>query len=168
MQLASILSISCIIQHPTKQHCQHKLHWSRVQKRTFRLFWLANMDIDEVVHMMMSSSKWWQEWLGSRKGPSPWGIAQLAIQKETCSREVMRNALFKQWRETEMYWGLCSERNRHGKKGCWRCGGSNQKTAGRYRDLRNRGIDNQRARKNVSWGDGCYGRESKQYCKFRW
>jgi len=33
------------------------------------------------LHTTKSSSEWWQEQLGSIKGPSPWGIAQLAIKK---------------------------------------------------------------------------------------
>jgi len=42
-QLASILFISCNIQHLAQQYCQHKLQWSMLGKRTFRQFQWANM-----------------------------------------------------------------------------------------------------------------------------
>jgi len=42
-QLASILSISCDIQHLAQQHCQHKLQWAMLWKSTYRHFRWANM-----------------------------------------------------------------------------------------------------------------------------
>jgi len=36
------------------------------------------------------------ERLRGRESPSPWGIAQLEIQKMACGRETTRNALLKQ------------------------------------------------------------------------
>jgi len=42
-QLASILSISCNIQHLAQQQSQCKLQWSMLRKRTFDHFQLANM-----------------------------------------------------------------------------------------------------------------------------
>jgi len=43
MQLASILSISCNIQHIGKQQSHRKLQWSTLWKTTFRHFQQANM-----------------------------------------------------------------------------------------------------------------------------
>jgi len=57
--------------------------------------------------MTTSSTEWGQERLRCRKIPSPWCFVHLAIQKEACSREMTRNPLLKQWRVSEMDWGLC-------------------------------------------------------------
>jgi hypothetical protein len=42
-QLASMWSISCIIEHLTQQQGQHKIEWSMLQKRTFRHFRHVNI-----------------------------------------------------------------------------------------------------------------------------
>jgi len=86
---------------------------------------------------------------------------------EACGRETTRNALLTQWREREMDWGLCWERNRWGKKASWRRRGSGSARAGRYDACWDRAIDVQRAQKDI-WGDaGCYWRQSVWSCKFR-
>jgi len=95
------------------------------------------------------------------------GIAQLAIQKEACGQETKKHKLLKQWREKQMDWWLCWERNRWGKKASWRRRGSDQAAAGRYRGSWKLRIDDQCAQKNIFWDDGCYRRESEQYRKFQ-
>jgi len=42
MQLASMWSIFCNIQHLVHQHSQHRISWSMLPRRTFRHYWLAN------------------------------------------------------------------------------------------------------------------------------
>jgi len=74
--------------------------------------WLIN----KAVHPMTSSRESRQVQLGSRKSPSPWGIAQLAIQKEPCGWQTTRNSLLRQWTEREMDWGLCWERETAGSR----------------------------------------------------
>jgi len=115
--------------------------------------------INNAVHPLTSSSEWRQERLGGRKSPSPWCNAQLEIQKEACGRETTRNALLKQWRECEIDWGLCWERNCCSKKASWRCRGSGPARAERYEACWNHGIDNQRAWKDFWGDDGCYRRQ---------
>jgi len=65
---------------------------------------------------MTPSSEWGQKQPGGRKSPSPWGIAQLAIQKEAYGRETMRNGLLKLWREWAIDRGLCWARDRWGRQ----------------------------------------------------
>jgi len=105
--------------------------------------------------------------LGSRDSPTTWGIAQLEIQKEAWGGETTRNALLKQWREREMDWGLCWERNRWGKKPSWRHRGSGSARAGQYDACWNRAIDVQIARTDVWRDTGCYRSQSEWSCKFR-
>jgi len=103
--------------------------------------------IDKAVHMLTSSSKWRQEWLGGRKGPSVGSIAQLTIQKEAFSREKTRNALCsKQWREREMDRGFCEGRNHCGKETSSSCRDSDYARAQRYEYCWKCGSDNQQAR----------------------
>jgi len=98
-QLASILSISCNIEHLAQQQSQCKLQWSILRKEPFATSSRQILQIDNAFHAMTSSREWLQEQRGSRKSPSPWGTAQLAIQIEACGRETTRNAHLKQWRE---------------------------------------------------------------------
>jgi len=112
--------------------------------------------IDTAFHMMTSSSVWMNDRLGSRKSPSPRGVAHHAIQKEVYRGENTRIILFKQWRESEMDWGLCSERNRCGMKACLRCRDWDLAGAGRNQKWSKRGIDNQIDWKNVWEDDDCY------------
>ena len=73
-------------------------------------------EIDKVFLMTMSSSKYKQERLGSRTGPSPWSIVQLAIQIEACGTQTTKNSLLKQRSQGEMDRGLCGKRGRCGKE----------------------------------------------------
>jgi len=49
--------------------------------------------IDQSFNMPTSSSDWRQRWSGGRQSPSPWGIAQLAIQNEVCSGQTSGNTI---------------------------------------------------------------------------
>jgi len=103
-----------------------------------------------------------------QKESEPLGIAQLATQNKACGRETTWNALLKQWREREMDWGCCWERNRWGKKPSRRCRGSNQAGAGSHRGGWKHRIDDQSAWKYILWDNRCYWRQSEQYRKFQW
>ena len=117
--------------------------------------------------MTTSSREWMQEHPGSRKGPSHRGITQLAIQKEACGRQQMRNALVKHRRESSMDWGLCGERNHCCRKASWRRRDSNWAVAWGNDKCWKRVIDNQKACDKI-WGDvECYRRQSEWSCKFR-
>jgi len=64
MQLASILSISCNIQHLAQRPSQHKLQWSNLRKRTFHHLQLAssaNQAIDphdNIIKQMKARAAW--------------------------------------------------------------------------------------------------------------
>jgi len=64
---------------------------------------------------------------------------------------MTRNALLKEWSKRAMDWELCWERNRWGMKASWRRGGSDQGGAERYWSSWKRGINDHRARNNISW-----------------
>jgi len=115
----------------------------------------------------MSSCEWREERLGSSESLSTWGIAQLEIQKVACGGDTTRNAVLKQWREREMDWRLCWERNPQGKEASWRRRGSGSARTGRYDACWNRVIDVQRPQKDVCGDAGCYRRQSESSCKFR-
>jgi hypothetical protein len=55
--------------------------------------------IDKAFHTTMSSRECGQQTLGSRKIPSPWGIAQPVIKNDACRGETMRDTLLKEGRE---------------------------------------------------------------------
>ena len=166
MQLASKLPISCNIQH-LAQKSQHKLQWSMLRKRTFRHLLPADManrqsvQPNDIIKWMKARAAWRQ------KESERWGHCAAWDPKEACSAETTRNTLLKQWRNRKMDWGLCWERDRWGRKASWRRRGCGSARAGRYGECWNLGIDVQRARKDFWGDDGCYGRQSEWYCKFR-
>jgi len=118
--LSSMWSKSCNIQHLVHPQSQHTTQWSMFWKRTFCHYWQANMAHWQALHMKTSSSEYRQQMLGRRTGPSPWSVAQRAIQKVCCSGERRRNSLLKQQREGEMDRGLCGKSDRCGKNASWR------------------------------------------------
>jgi len=67
MQLGSILSISCNIQHLTQQQSQGKLQWSMLQKRSFRNVQQANVanrqsgSHHDVIKRIKASAAWKQK-----------------------------------------------------------------------------------------------------------
>jgi len=134
MQLASILSISCNIQRLAQQQSQHNLQWWMLRKELFATSAGQIWQINKAFHPMTPSSEWSQEGLGNKICLSPRNTVQLAIEKEACGWEPTRNPILKQWRETEMEWRLCSERNHSCKKASWTCRGGGSARAGRYEE----------------------------------
>jgi len=168
MQLASILSISCNIQHLTQQYSQCKLQRSMIHTRTFHHCWQANMANQKPVHPTTSSSEWQKERLGSRDCPHAWGIAQFAMENNACSWGMTRKALLKEWRERKMYPRLYWKRDCSGIKVSFQHRGSGSPGAGSQKEHRQCWIDKQWARKDVSGDDGCYQWQSEWSCKFWW
>jgi len=115
----------------------------------------------------MSSSQCSRGRLGGRNCPSPWGIAQVAIQKQTCGGEMSRNALSEQLREWEIDQGICWEGKYWGNKASWWHRDTDAAGAGKYQESCKCRIDNQRAQRTISGDNGCYQRQSVWRCKFR-
>jgi hypothetical protein len=70
MQLASMWSISCNIQHLPQQRDQHKMQWSMHWKRTFHHFQQANMATQRShshndINMQLRARLCWR-WTGSK------------------------------------------------------------------------------------------------------
>jgi len=117
MQLASMWSISCNIQHLTHQHCQYKIHWSMLRKRTFCHYRLTNMGNqrsaphNNIIKQMMAragSMANWSEPLEYRPACDP---------NAACASETTWNTLLKQQKEREMNWGFCRQRDHCGNRG---------------------------------------------------
>jgi hypothetical protein len=72
------------------------------EKELFVTSGLQKREIDKSLNPATSSSQSNQERLRSREIPSPWGIAQIEIQKEASGGEMTRNPHLKHWREREM------------------------------------------------------------------
>jgi len=66
------------------------------EKELFATSGWQKQEINKAVNPTTSSSETRQERLLGREGPSPWGIAQVEMQKEVCGGETNRNALLKQ------------------------------------------------------------------------
>jgi len=138
-----------------------------LRKATFLHTWWANTGNRQKEHMSPSSREWRQEALGGRKGPSVGSIAQLAIWKEAFGGETTGNALFKQWRDREMDWGLCGERDRCGKNPSSRRRDSGDARAKRFDSCWKHRSDNGKAENNVCRDVECYRRQYEWSCKFR-
>jgi len=73
-----------------------------LKKEHFATYGRQIKQIDKAVNQTTSSSDSSLERVGFRECPSPWGMAQLQIQKEACGRETTRNILVKQRRKRNM------------------------------------------------------------------
>ena len=149
MQLASMWSISCNIQHLTHQQSQLKIQWSMLQKEPFTTTGKQIRQIDKSLHTTTSWSEWRQSWLWSRNGWCSWTIAQLGFRKDACGGETTRNTSFKQCTEGEMDWGFSGQRDHSVKKASSRCRDSNSAGAGRCKKCWKDGIDNPNAWNNM-------------------
>jgi len=107
----SMWFIFCNIQHIAQQQSQHKIQRLLFWKERFATSGRHIRDINNVIQMTMSSSKWWQGRLSGRKVSSLDRIAQVVIQKEAFRWENIRNSLFKQQQQTAMDRWLCGPKH---------------------------------------------------------
>jgi len=168
-QLAFILSICCNIQHLTQQRSQSKLQWSKLPHNTFRHIWRADTANWQcgLPNNVIKRKKARADWRQKESEPLGYCIGQHEMQNEACVGETTRNASLNQWRDREIVWGLCWERNRRGKKASRRRRGSGSARAEWNEACWNHRIDDQRARQDFWGDDGSYPRQSEWSCKFR-
>jgi hypothetical protein len=100
------------------------------------------------IHMALSGNIGRQERLRGRKSLTVISTAQLAIQTECCSRDMMRNTLFKHQWQSEIDWGFCRWRNLGGINTSWRCRDSESVRAERYEISGQGGNDYQTVKNN--------------------
>jgi len=163
-QLGCMWSISWYIQHLAQRQDQHTIQCNMLLQRAFLHFELAhstnqlsNPHIDGIM----------QDRLEGRKGTSLGSIAQLAIQQEAFWGETTGNALFKQWQESDMDWGLCGWRDHCGKKASSRRRNSDYARADQYDYSWKCGDDNWITWNNFWRNIEFYRRQSEWSCKFR-
>jgi len=120
-QLVSLSSMCCNIKHLAQHKSQHKLQWAMLRYRTFGHSLRAMMANRQCVRHDDVIMQMQERVACKQKESEPLEHCAACNPNEACSREMTRNALFKQWREGEMDWGLCWERNRCGRKASSRC-----------------------------------------------
>jgi len=168
IQLASMVSISCNIQHLAQQQCQHKIYWLIIRKKPVWHHWWAHMAYrqrdphDDIIKLINGRASLQQKW----SEPSE----HFTGSDLNCNlpRWNDEKHTFQQQREIDMDQVLCRQTNHCGKKTSWRRSDSDYARAGSYEQWWNSAMDNQKAWKKI-WGDiRFYQRQSKWSCKIQY